>query len=222
MKKLGLILLLHVSYLTFAQTSKDIGEFNSVAVFDKIKATLIESNENKVELSGIGSEDVELINKNGFLKIKMNFKKTLQGDHVKAVVYYQDLNELIADEGATIKVEKTLVSKDLKLNVKKGGILKATVDTDKLIVRGNTGGLSEVKGKTNHQDIVSNSGAIINHKELQAKQSVITVNAGGIVEATGTELVDAKTRAGGTIKIFGSPKELREKNIAGGSVTVVK
>lgn len=222
MKKLFLLFGFLILQTSYSQTTKDVGTFTSIAVFDKITATLIPSSEHKVELSGKGSDDVELINKNGFLKIKMNLKNTLQGDDVKAIVYYTSLDEIIADEGSFIKAEKTIKNTALKINVKKGGRLTANVESDRISVKGNTGGISTLKGSVSFQDIVSNSGAEINHKGLQTKQTEVTVNAGGFAEVTASDLIDAKTRAGGTIRVYGEPKELREKNIAGGTVTIVK
>lgn len=222
MKKLFLLFGFLILQTNYSQTTKDVGTFTSIAVFDKITATLIPSSEHKVELSGKGSDDVELINKNGFLKIKMNLKNTLQGDDVKAIVYYTTLDEIIADEGSFVKAEKTIKNTALKINVKKGGRLSANIESDRVSVKGNTGGISTLKGKAVFQDIVSNSGAEINHKDLQTKQTDVTVNAGGFAEVKASDLVDAKTRAGGAIKVFGEPKELREKNIAGGTVTIVK
>lgn len=222
MKKLILFLGILTATTGFSQTVKEVGTFNSIAVFDKITATLIPSKENKVELSGAESENVELINKNGALKIKMSFAKTLQGDDVKAKVYYTSLEEITADEGSVIKADEVIKSNALKVNVKKGGHLTATVETERITVRGNSGGISNLKGKATFQDIVSNAGAEINHKKLLTKQTEVTANAGGIAEVVASDLVDAKTRAGGTIKVYGETKELREKNIAGGSVTLVK
>ena len=37
-----------------------------------------------------------------------------------------------------------------------------------------------------------------------------------------TDLVDAKTRAGGEIKIYGKPKQINEKKIAGGTIEQAK
>lgn len=222
MRTLLLFMNLLMVQIGFSQTTKDVGTFNSIAVFDKITATLIPSTEHKVELSGKGSDEVEVINKNGFLKIKMNLKNTLQGDDVKALVYYTVLDEITADEGSIIKADKAIENTNLKINVKKGGHITGTVKADKITIRGNTGGISHLKGNVDFQDIVSNSGAEINHKDLQSKQTEVTVNAGGNADVRATDLIDAKTRAGGTIKVHGEPKELREKNIAGGTVTIVK
>jgi hypothetical protein len=49
---------------------------------------LIPSDENKVILNGSGSDEVELINRNGELKIRMLLTKMFNGDDISAIVYY--------------------------------------------------------------------------------------------------------------------------------------
>lgn len=222
MKKLALILGLLVTQWGFSQTTKEVGAFTSVTVFDKISATLVPAKEYKVELSGDGHKNVSLINKNGSLKIKMDFKNTLQGDDVKATIYYKNLDEIIVDEGASIKSDTTIKDVALNVNVKKGGKLDLKVDVERLNVKGSTGGISTIKGKANVQDIISNSGAMINHKDLETKQTEVTVNAGGEAQVKASDVVDAKTRAGGSILIYGNPKTVTEKMIAGGTIKKVK
>ena len=54
------------------------------------------------------------------------------------------------------------------------------------------------------------------------QQTTVTVNAGGLANVYATDLVDAKTRAGGTITIFGKPKQINEKTVAGGNIVQAK
>jgi hypothetical protein len=63
-----------------------------------------------------------------------------------------------------------------------------------------------------------NSGGIYEAKKLLTNQTVITTNAGGEADIYATELVDAKVRAGGDITVYGNPKQLNQKIIAGGKV----
>ena len=56
---------------SFAQTEKNVGDFTKVTAFDQIDVTLVPGNENKVILTGANSNVVELINKNGELKVRM-------------------------------------------------------------------------------------------------------------------------------------------------------
>ena len=64
MNKIGFFLLLLATKFLFAQ-EKNVGDFNKVTAFDQIDVMLIPSDENKVILNGSGSDEVELINKNG-------------------------------------------------------------------------------------------------------------------------------------------------------------
>lgn len=221
MKKSFVFLLAMLTQWGWSQTAKDVGDFNSLIVFDKINATLIPSESSKVELSGSGHQEVELINKNGQLKVKMNLKNTLQGDEVKAVIYYKNLDEIIADEGAQVHSEYEIKNVALKTSVKKGARMILKVNVDRLDTKGHTGGLSQISGSAKFQDILSNSGASIHHKNLKTEQTDVTVNAGGQAEVYASELVDAKTRAGGKILIYGNPKSIQEKTVAGGSIQKV-
>ncbi|MBW3518862.1 head GIN domain-containing protein [Flavobacterium sp. NKUCC04_CG] len=221
MKKMILIAFLLVAQIGTAQTTKQVGEFTSVKVFDKINATLVPSNDYKVELSGANSDLVEIVNKNGSLRIKMPLSKTLQGDDVKAIIYYKNLDAIEANEGAIIKSDATLEDVSLHINVKTGGKITLKVHVERLNVKANSGGVSTVKGKTKMQDIIANSGAIVNHKELESEQTDVTVNAGGTADIRATKLVEAKTRAGGVISIYGNPKTINEKIIAGGTIKKV-
>ena len=68
--------------VSFAQLEKNVGDYNSLKVYDKIPTELIKSNTNKVIITGAGEQDVEVINKNGDLKIRMKTFNLLQGDKV--------------------------------------------------------------------------------------------------------------------------------------------
>mgnify|MGYP000854442462 CR=1 FL=1 len=101
MKKIVYSLLL-ISSIALAQTEKNVGDFTKVTAFDKIDVNLVASTENKVILNGTNSEEVELVNKNGELKIRMPFAKMLSGETISATVYYTKLKAVEANEGSRI------------------------------------------------------------------------------------------------------------------------
>ena len=86
---------------SFAQLSRDVGEFSSLKVYDKITVVIIPSNENKVESSS-DDASVETVNKNGELKIRMSPAKILQGNQVSVKVYYRNLNDIQASQGSSV------------------------------------------------------------------------------------------------------------------------
>jgi hypothetical protein len=217
MKKL-VYSILFISSITFAQIEKKVGEFTKVTSFDKIDVLLVKGNDNKVILSGSDSDQVELVNKNGELKIRMPLTKMLTGDNVSATVYYTKLEAIEANEGSRISSEDIFTTTAFDVIAKEGSQIKIKLDVSRLSLRVANGSLVNVQGKATNQDIIVNSGGIYEAKKLLTNQTVITANAGGEADIYATELVDAKVRAGGDITVYGNPKQLNQKIIAGGKV----
>jgi hypothetical protein len=221
MKKIILSLLIF-SQLGFAQTEKKVGDFNKVTSFDQIDVILIPSSENKVVLDGSGSNEVELVNKNGELKIRMPLTKILSGDNVSAIVYYKEIDAVEANEGSRIASEATFKSTSFDIKAKEGSQIKIKLEVDRLTARVANGSSINVLGKAKNQDVLVNSGGIYKAEKLITNQTVITSNAGGEADVYATDLVDAKVRAGGDITIYGKPKEISQKIVAGGTIQEVK
>lgn len=222
MKKLAFIFLVFSS-MAFAQTEKKVGEFNKVTAFDKIDVTLIESTENKVVLNGSNSKDVELVNKNGELKIRMPFSKMMQGDAISVTVYFKKIDAVEANEGSRIATSDEINAINFDIICKEGSEVKIpNLQASRLQVKVSQGSIVTVRGTVKNQDILSNSGGKYDGQDCTTEQTVVTVNAGGMAHVYATELVDAKTRAGGEIMIYGKPKQINEKKIAGGSIEQVK
>lgn len=222
MKKIIYSLLL-ISSIAFAQTEKKVGDFTKVTAFDKIDVTLIPSTENKVKLIGKNYNEVELVNKNGELKIRMPLTKMLSGETISATVYYTKLEAVEANEGSRIGAKDTISVLNFDIICKEGSEIKLTnLQADRLQVRVSQGSIVTVIGTVKNQDILSNSGGKYDGQDCKTQQTVVTVNAGGMANVYATDLVDAKTRAGGDITIYGKPKQIKEKKIAGGTIEQAK
>ena len=50
----------------------------------------------------------------------------------------------------------------------------------------------------------------------------MNVKAGGSAEVSASVLVDARVTAGGTIRIYGNPKEIKRKTTLGGTIEEVR
>lgn len=221
MKKLLFSLLL-ISSLTYAQNEKKVGDFHKVTAFDQITVELIASDENKVALSGTNSEEIEVVNNNGELKLRMPLTKLLKGNQVKAKVYYTDLDALEANEGSQISCESSIQSTAFDIIAKEGAKIDIRLDVTKLTVKITSGGIVNTEGIAKYQDVVVSAGAIYNGKELTTEQTSISINAGGEATIFATLLVDAKARAGGDIMIYGNPTQVNKKTFAGGRIKIIK
>jgi hypothetical protein len=218
MKKIIVIAVVLISQLAFCQVTKTPGEFNKVTGFDKIRVKLIPSTENKVELKGKFEGEAEVINKNGELKIRLPLGKFLDGEDLLATVYFKKLEAIEANEGSYIFCYTELKSVDFKLIAKEGSHIDATINASKISVTSANGSEIELTGKTQNLDVVINSGGIFEGKGCIASQATVSVNAGGSADVNATDLVNAKTRAGGTITIYGKPKQINQKTVLGGTI----
>ena len=214
MNKIGFFLLLLATKFLFAQ-EKNVGDFNKVTAFDQIDVMLIPSDENKVILNGSGSDEVELINKNGELKIRMPLTKLLKGDDISATVYYTKIDAVEANEGSRIASESVVESADFNIITKEGSVIELTLDVENLNLKMSDGSKVSLKGKAAHQEVVINSGSIYKAKTLLTQKTSNT-GAEGFINAE--DYVDAKVRAGGKITIYGNPKQVDKKIIAGGKI----
>ncbi len=204
--------------LSMAQIEKETGNFNKVTSFDKIDVTLIQADENKVIVNGSGANDVEIINKNGQLKIRMPLLKLLSGDNVSATVYFKNIDAIEANEGSRISSEGILEATSFDIIAKEGATIKVKLKCSRLTVKIASGAKVHLTGSAINQDVILGSGAVYEADNLSTTQTVITANAGAEADVFATELVDAKVRAGGNITIYGNPKQINKKIIAGGEI----
>lgn len=222
MKKIALVAFLMLSQMNFAQNKTvSLGDFDQVKVFDRISVLLVQGNENKIEITGNKKDDVEIVNKNGELKVRMKFGKLLKGDDISATIYFtKEINSVEGSEGSYVSSEATFKAIDFLASAKEGAEVKLNLDVKKLKVKAYSGGIVNVKGKATNQDIIVNSGGAVKAKDLQTSQTVVAVNAGGEAEVNASDLVDAKTRAGGNITVYGNPAQVNKKNVIGGNITI--
>lgn len=201
----------------FAQSTRNVGEFSSLKVYNKINVVLVQSNESRVETEN-NDPDIETINKNGELKIKLSPAKILSGEQVSVKVFYEKLNDIQASQGSSVSSSDELDANMLSLTSNEGSRINLTIDTSKLNIKTNSGGEIKVSGTADNQDVIVNSGGKYFGKEVDSQNTKVTANAGGIAEVNVSDSVNATTRAGGIIEVYGDPADRKVKNIIGGKI----
>lgn len=219
MKKIALILVALISNLGWSQVSKDLGEFDTVSVFDRISVQLIPSNENRIEITGSRAQEVELVNKSGNLKVRMKFGKLLDGDDISAKIYFKEINEINGSEGSYVIADAVMKVTAMKVNAIEGAEIRLNLDVKKANLRAVTGGILKIKGKATNSDVSLGTGGVLQAMDLQTVQTSVKITTGGEADVRASELVDAKVRAGGSITIFGSPKQVNKSTTLGGTIT---
>ena len=219
MKKVLILVVALVVQTTFAQVTKNLGDFNTVKVFDKLNVKLIASSENKAIITGDREEEVEFVNKNGELKIRMPFPKLLAGDAVSIKLYFKTIDGIAASEGSIVSSDAVFSGTILDLNVREGAQISLLLEgVKKVNVKAVSGGIIQLSGNAVNQDVVIMSGGILEARELETLQTTINVSAGGNAEIKASVLVDAKVKAGGNIYVYGRPEQINKETLLGGKI----
>ncbi len=197
---------------------KTTGEFSTVKVYDLINLKMIKSDENKVIIAGDNKEDVQVINNNGKLKIRMKLEESYDGNDVVVKLYYTAVDVIDANEGANVVVNDALEQYEIDLKAQEGAEITATIKTTYANFRAVTGGIINVTGSSKNQDISIYTGGIFNGEEFTTQKTEVSVNAGGEAYVNATELADVRIKAGGNVYIYGKPKQINESKVLGGKV----
>lgn len=218
MKKIALLVCLVVAQWSQAQVTRNLGDFDEVKVFDKINVLLIPSKENKIEATGACADELETVNKNGELKIRMPLTKLLAGEDITVKLYFKEIQAVSASEGSTVQSEHDFKQTSLSVSANSGSKITLDIDVDNATVKSNSGGIVHLSGKASTQDVKITSGGILEARDLNTSQTSINVSAGGQSEIQASVLVNAKVRAGGSIFIYGSPKQINKEVFIGGTI----
>lgn len=221
MKKLVLLVLLTSSFC-FSQVSKELGDFDTVKVFDRISVELIPSKENKIEIKGTRAEEVEILNKNGDLIVRMPLRKLLEGEEITAKLYFKSIQNIDASEGSYVIGDEPLEQDFIKVNAKEGAEVRLKIAVSKADLRAVTGGILKITGSATNQDVTVGTGGVVRANEVETDQTKVTITTGGEADVRATDLVDAKVRAGGTITVYGKPKQINKKITLGGSIDEIQ
>jgi len=220
MKKIIFLLSIALSFSLSAQDTieKTIGEFSTVKVYDLINVKMIKSDENKAVIAGDNRKDVQIINKNGKLKIRMNLEESYDGNDTVVKLYYTSVEVIDANEGAKITVEDPIEQFEIDLKTQEGGEITAQLKTTYANMRAVTGGIINVSGTSKNQDISIYTGGVFNGEEFKTEQTEVSINAGGEAYVYASEYVDVRIKAGGDVYIYGDPKTVDENRVLGGRI----
>jgi hypothetical protein len=218
MKKIILMLFVFMTQLNYGQTTIKLENFDELKVFDQLNVTLIQSDENKVVVSGKNESYFEAINKNGVLKLRMSVTKMLSGEDTKVTLYFKNIQIIDANEGSIVSSKHIFKQTTIQLSSQEGAMIDVELNIDNTTAKLNSGGIINISGKAVTQKATITSGGIFNAKNLETSQTTVSVSAGGSADVNASTLVDAKVNAGGTITIYGKPKQIKQQSFAGGTI----
>lgn len=207
-------------FLVGSQTpvSKSIGDFSELKVYDLINVELVESNENKIEITGEETSNVLIVQKNDVLKIKMVLNKPFNGKRTFVKIFYKKIDIIDVNEGAKVVSKSLFKQYELELKAQEGGEISVITDTKLLSIKTVTGGIINASGTTDSQNITIRTGGVYEGSSLQALNSEIKIKAGGVADVKSSDLIEVRIVAGGDLIIHGKPKNIKQTKIVGGRI----
>lgn len=204
----------------FAQQTidREVGDFHEIKVFDLIEVNLIQSDQNRIVIKGRNTEDINYVNKDGVLKLRMPLEKKFQGEDTFIEVYYTDLRTIDANEGARIVVNEQIVQDRIELRAQEGAQIEVGMKVQDAEIRAVTGGIIRASGLATNQVIVIYTGGIFEGRDLKTDYSSVQVSAGGEAELYASTEVDIQIRAGGDVYVYGDPARVHKNTMIGGRI----
>lgn len=218
MKRVLFLVLMLFTQLNFSQTTINLEDFDEIKTFDQLNVTLIPSDENKVIIDGENQDKVEVVNKKGVLKIRMAITKILSGADTKVTLYFKNIQSIDANEGSIVTCKDIFKQTTIELSAQEGAVIEAELEVENLNAKLNSGSIINLSGKASTQKVIITSGGTLNAKNLETSQTTVSVSAGGSADVNASTLVDAKVNAGGTIFIYGKPRQIKQETFAGGTI----
>lgn len=220
MKRIILVVFVLLTQLNYSQKTINLDDFDEIKVFDQLNVTLVPSDENKMVITGTNQGNVETVNRNGLLKIRIYLTEIFKDNKdIKVTLYFKELQSIDANEGSMVSCKETFKQISMDFSAQEGARIEAMIDVEKTSVEAFSGGIINLSGNAVNQKVSINTGGVLEAKDLVTSQTTITISAGGNAEINATTLVDAKVNAGGTIHIYGKPKQIKQQELAGGKIT---
>jgi hypothetical protein len=220
MKRIFLVVFVLLAQLNYSQKTINLDDFDEIKVFDQLNVTLIPSDENKIVITGTNQRNVETVNRNGLLKIRIYLTEIFEDNKdIKVTLYFKELQSIDANEGSIVYCDAVFNQISMDLSAQEGAQIEVELDVEKTSVEAFSGGIINLSGKAANQHVSIHTGGVLEAKDLVTSQTTITISAGGNAEINATTFVDAKVNAGGKIHIYGKPKQIKQQELAGGKIT---
>ncbi|WP_405211318.1 head GIN domain-containing protein [Dokdonia sp. Asnod2-E02] len=223
MKTIVTFIAILITSISFAQSpiTKNVGDFTEVKVYDRIVVNLVKSTENKVVITGEDVSQVNVVNKDGTLKIKMDLDLIFDGNKTFVYVHYNNLEVIDGNEGAVITSNELIEQDKIEIKMQEGARVRVGLQVREALLRAVTGGIIEASGQATVQRVKVNTGGIYEGRNLETETAEIFVQAGGEVEAYASKMADLTIRAGGDIVIYGNPAEVKKHRTFGGRIKIM-
>lgn len=215
MKMFLMLLFLGVG-ISAQEITIELDNFNQVEVDSGLKVNLIESEFNRAVISGSRREEVRIHSQNGKLVVSSRLRKIVKEKTALVNIYYTDLAMVEATQNSEIEICGELEQSEIVLTANEGANLFAELKVTNLTANAVTGGIVNLSGNAENQDIEVRAEGIFRGETLVGEEIKVTIKGGGNAIVNSTFSVDANVEAGGEVYIYGDPEKIvKNPGIAG-------
>lgn len=224
MKKNLLFIYLFVAFvpsLIAGEIEKVVDPFTTVSVTGNYKVTMIESTEEKVQISNndenITDDKILITVEGGTLDIKIK-GDTYKERMMDVTIYYKKVLQIDARRGARVTVNNLLKGDVIIFNCSTGGQVKAQIEAGTAKLKISNDGLINVTGTATVAEMEVSTGGTLVATQLTTETSSAKVTAGGSIKVFATIKVTLSVTSGGTITYYGNPTTVEESIKLGGTI----
>ena len=196
----------------------ELDNFTEAEITKGLKVNFSQAEENKAIISGASKDKVDLKVDDGILKVTINIDHLWNEDNTIVNIYYKQLVKIEAKQNSKIDLCGKIKQPMLQIRVQEGADLKGNINVENLYASVVTGGNLMLIGNATKQDIDVKAAGDFKGENLIGDEVEIRIVGGGTASIFSRSYVNAKTRAGGTIYIYGKPSKIDEKTTFGGTI----
>jgi hypothetical protein len=148
----------------------------------------------------------------------MALNKSFNGNKTFVKLYYNKIDIIDVNEGAKVVSESLFKQYELELKSQEGGEISVITDTKLLSVKVVTGGIINISGASESQNINIRTGGIYEASLLKTLNSQVKIKTGGVADISSSELIEVRIFAGGDLTIHGKTKYVKQLKVIGGRV----
>ena len=223
MKTKILFALLVIGQTIFSQneTSRKIGDFKILKVYDLVNIELVRAEENYAEIKGEHSNSIVIKNKNGELKVRMGIERRFRGANTKVKIFYNNLEKIYVHEGAFVYSKDTIAQANLYVKSDEGARVVFNLNITDLSTNTSSGAIMDLQGKAQHHRAKVNTGGELQASSLKTEETDLYLTTGGLAEVFAVNTLNINVRAGGTVNVHSKTQKIVENKLVGGTINYI-
>ncbi|OBW39470.1 hypothetical protein AB670_04190 [Chryseobacterium sp. MOF25P] len=210
--------------------SRNVGQFSGIDVSTGVKVVFTQENSTSVKVFADADKLQNVITKveNGILKISIDNKgtKNLRFKNLSVNVSSPKMDRIKTSSGSNFTTVNEIRGKEMTVDASSGsGIVakfqisgtsnieassgsnvKASISSDKVLVKSSSGSSIKLEGNTEYVSIDASSGASCKADQLTANIGIVESTSGSSVSVSAKNQLKVKASSAGSVKYRGNPK----------------